>query len=352
MLSELLSMKACDDFNTAHPGFDAFNAGHFFTKGAPVEVRSELAGEPPYPGGPFWLDAEDYLQQLDLACRLEDSQTKKRLRRLVGRHIESLKAEDATTLDARIHMIRDAALRVIAFQCRGFTDEADLASESWLPYVEWDKRLPREHKVLTFNYDLVPDLLGFWVVPPGGSDRTTLNNMTYKLHGSLKWTRTGIDKAAHFTASADAVDLRGTSGMNIGIATPGPTKRNAVVGPLRKLWEQACYELQQANSIVFVGYRFPPSDSEARTRLLEAIALNDSPLLVINTVLGDNVHSPDARRLNALLEAVLQNSGRKRDDSAHLEGFNPHPKDKFYVLRAHPLFSQDFVSIWSPRMTE
>jgi hypothetical protein len=65
---------------------------------------------------------------------------------------------------------------------------------------------------------------------------------------------------------------------------------------MRLLWDAACKEVTDASVVVFMGYRFPPTDSYALERLLGALGENKTPnTLHVVTVLGPN--NPDEERL-------------------------------------------------------
>ena len=88
------------------------------------------------------------------------------------------------------------------------------------------------------------------------------------------------------------------------IGTPGPNKRD-ITGYLKPVWDEAILAIHNAEAIVFVGYRFPPSDSDARDTILEAVQGNDSPHLLLHTVLGPNVNDESTSRLRGLLESRM-----------------------------------------------
>jgi hypothetical protein len=46
-----------------------------------------------------------------------------------------------------------------------------------------------------------------------------------------------------------------------------PTKKTRCAGEFKGIWDAAMVALKAAEQVVFVGYRFPPSDSESRSRL-------------------------------------------------------------------------------------
>src|SRR5205823_2681786 len=88
----------------------------------------------------------------------------------------------------------------------------------------------------------------------------------------------------------------------LSIAAPGPSKQSLSAGAFQPYWEQAMEALRTASAIVFVGYRFPPTDAEARERLLGAIRENTQEYLAVHTVLGPSTNSDDSRRLSGLVE--------------------------------------------------
>jgi len=128
------------------------------------------------------------------------------------------------------------------------------------------------------------------------------------------------------------------------IATPGPTKMAVTVdGPLGSLWEAAESALKEAAAIVFVGYRFPPTDSAARRILIEAIGENEAHHLTLHTVLGPNVHSAKAARLESMLRSAMERAGRS--EMRHPTGTGG---TSGYYLRAHPLWAEDFLDLFDP----
>jgi len=82
------------------------------------------------------------------------------------------------------------------------------------------------------------------------------------------------------------------------IGNPGPTK-SKLAQMLRPLWAKAGEALRHANAIVFIGYRFPPTDTYAAKFILDAIEANDneSKYMAVHVVLGRETGSPDSVRL-------------------------------------------------------
>jgi hypothetical protein len=96
----------------------------------------------------------------------------------------------------------------------------------------------------------------------------------------------------------------------------------------------------KADTIVFLGYRFPPSDSTSRLDLLKAIGSNrETQHLKIHTVLGPNTTHPDTVRLYTMLSVVLAASGRV--PSTNRGG---QPNQSFHVV-PQPLYVEDFLTV-------
>jgi hypothetical protein len=289
----------------------------------------------------LWSHAEDFLDTLETANLLEDGEPNQghsagyaQINRLlnVGRY--ELKIKDLTK----------AARHAIAFDCSVFLRAADVNSEKWEPYRAWDLSLHGSHSVVTFNYDCVPDLLAeckdshLCIVDPE-NDRlqTTLSTAeqtnhacVLKVHGSLGWGRDGnrIFKAKlrDGTPNSDA-SLLWKKNDEFAIGVPGPAKKDLVGQALNHLWDKAMQRIGSADIVVFVGYRFPPSDSMARQGILKALHNNSKENLRTITVLGPN--NPDEPRLVHLLETAMNSSNSNR----------------FVVPK--PLYAQDFLSLLS-----
>jgi hypothetical protein len=288
---------------------------------------------------PPWRDPEDFLDRLDLAAREEGSPSGKWIRKV---------CRDVGTFD-HIKELSLAARHLLAAQCSYFLVGADVKSERWWPYRAWAKRMTNEDAIVTFNYDYVLEMLSdkFSIVHPGamfhGEDKTRV----YKLHGSTNWIRTEgkvdfegrvIAESVEITTDPFAALSLSHGGMAIG--TPGPNKKE-LTELFEVLWGMAMTELREASTIVFVGFRFPPSDATPRHELLRAIGTRDRPKsqhVSMHTVLGDDVGSPDSRRLAGLIRTALEvQGGRVSDISGAMPGS--------YSLWQHPLFAEDFLDV-------
>src|SRR5712692_6432569 len=83
---------------------------------------------------------------------------------------------------------------------------------------------------------------------------------------------------------------------------------------------------------------FPPTDAEARGRLLGAIRKNSEQYLPIHPVLGPNTSSDDSRRLRGLLEHAMAGVRNVRGGGG-----------RGYSLEQQPLWAEDFFSVVVPR---
>jgi hypothetical protein len=210
---------------------------------------------------------------------------------------------------------RAARLAVLA-DCWTFLRGARVKEdEVWSPYLKWAGSLSGNDTILTFNYDAVPELLraagaSLSIIRPDqvDTDVSRVRAMktvvpVFKLHGSTTWATVGaglaVSDAGVPTAflNRDAVPLMGF---------PGPTKVQTCRGILKDLWGTGIKILKEAEEVVFIGYRFPPTDAFSREQLLGA--LNDArakQLERIKTVLGDP-NDPASVRLSALLDAAAR----------------------------------------------
>ena len=295
-------------------------------------------------GAKYWAHAEEFLDFVDAAIEEPSSTRRQFLERLVKGM-----GDKAPSVDD----FRKLAILAIATECSTFVDRGSLDSEAWDPYVDWAvKRRPND-AVVTFNYDQVLEKLGTdasvkhlgeeTVVRPGATSSVPDSNCPiYKLHGSTTW---GIDRTGGFSAfdTNEFVSLKGDPGnifRNL-IATPGATKLSQCEGLLRPLWDKAITKIRAADVIVFMGYRFPPSDSYSRRMLLGAIGGNTRPSVRIHTVLGPDVGGEATVRLVSMLKHVLEGSGRTERATA---GTAPS-----YQLLPQPLYVEDFLTVVTPK---
>jgi hypothetical protein len=301
----------------------------------------------PIAGETLWEDAEDFIARLDSSESIAGARyTLQRICTTLRRLIPASWPQKEPSLED----MREGARRLVAADCSLFAEDAKLIHEPWSAHIDWARHLDKRHTIVTFNYDRVPERLRGYikhehrttnlaVLLPSedpNSQQLSAQARVLKLHGSVDWRRTeeGVVRAADdFALTA--------SGKDMVIATPGPTKTE-VTALLEPLWLLAHKEIEAADPIVFVGYRFPPTDAIAKKRLLEAIESaatqrrNAEGLLHVHIVLGPR--NPDAPRLIELLRRALQRGGLKEYDE--LRGiFAP---GGYYRIYEHQLYAEDF----------
>lgn len=201
---------------------------------------------------------------------------------------------------------------------------------------------------MTFNYDRVLELLDvFDIFVPGEERPSGRRPAVFKMHGSVDWRRQkqedgtfaySLGRGKAEGASVDPEFALFCPAEEIGIATPGPTKEISTkeLGPV---WNRALEQVVSAETIVFVGYRFPPSDAEAREKLLGAIRENKNARLDLHTVLGPKQQADDVVRLAQMLKAVLRQAGRNESPLRTAE--------RSYWVASHALYAEDFFTVWS-----
>ncbi len=114
---------------------------------------------------------------------------------------------------------------------------------------------------------------------------------------------------------------------------------------LGRLWDAAKERLREAEVIVFVGFRFPPSDAEARQQLLKAIAENKSPHVEVHIVLGPERAHRDVVRLEQLLLYAMGRSGRDVIAQSRV-GMTLTGLQRSAGITTHALFAEDFLTVW------
>lgn len=305
-------------------------------------------------GEHLWEDAEEFIAFLETAALKPDSGEAKRIADLVQRIANNQNPEKPDT-----QSLAGAAKRLVAAECSTFLVGADLKSETWLPYVDWARRLCRrtgeplyESTIITFNYDLIPELLEEkirTITVEDPSKETAPYNVAavIKLHGSVNWSRADQPDGRTVTFAIEKADYAMTcDAKNLALAVPGPSKLE-ITGRLNEFWDRAVRALMKADAIVFVGYRFPATDAISRKRLLDAIRDNQQPYLAVHAVLGPNTGEPDTIRLQELLRMTLWH----RQEWSLAAGNNPRdpPGRRAFNLRIRPCWSQDFLSAFNEK---
>jgi hypothetical protein len=166
----------------------------------------------------------------------------------------------------------------------------------------------------------------------------------YKLHGSVNWL---VDPQGAIGV-APPLEILERDLLPVIVRSPRQGRRRSFTrtGHSLRSGRTPSKANAEADTVVFVGYRFPPSDSEARGRLLSAIGGAAQPHIKVHTVLGPRTSEDDSVRLQALLESTLRALRSSVDE--------PRPKKsnlKFHV-EVHPLYTQDFLSVLYPGMLD
>lgn len=325
--------------------------GRRFQEGRELAVQGE-------PGEHLWQDAEQFLDYLDTAAADENAPARRQIERIVraaGSYWRLWPMENGGA--AGFLILSRTAKRIVAGVCSAFLRGADPSTERWEPYLTWARSLMPGDTVITFNYDAVPDLLATQTktleVASLGGVRNSAAARVLKLHGSVNWRVKGWpademrlptgNEAVEIAIEKDFDFSLTCAPHELAIASPGPVKR-AVSGWLKPLWDEAAEALRYASAIVFVGYRFPESDSYARRRLLDAIGSNTRKYLPVHVVLGPQ--PGDAQRLRSLLDFKLAHRKEVANDGTALKVTqHPFETDKVRNLLVHPLYAQDFLSV-------
>jgi hypothetical protein len=143
----------------------------------------------------------------------------------------------------------------------------ETAGSIWKPYQRWARELfkPQDH-IVCFNYDRVVEK-SFELA------ESTVPSTLLKLHGSV--TTTLVDGApVEIRVSELHAKLRGFErSFNVHLGLPGESKdRLHVQGqPLDQLWDRARDGLATADTVVFLGYRLPPEDTESEMMIVDAL---------------------------------------------------------------------------------
>jgi hypothetical protein len=297
----------------------------------------------------LWPDAEQFIDQLDTAAAGDQQSNPgavtKRFRHLLA-SLPYAPEKDVPSFREMGH----AAKRLIAAECCAFMRETSPEEERWEPYRSWAEALTPHDVIVTFNYDLVLERLHLPVVDPMTSKGALDRANVLKLHGSVNWKRSkqGPMGRARYSVTEYDEFVLDCQDYEIGIATPGPSKRS-IPEDLRELWDQAITALTRADAIVFVGFRFPPTDAVARSKLLAAITANKEAVnLNLHIVLGPDLGDKDVVRLRGLLESAARRAGRiDLKDYWSERGRAPGDGDYTYQITTHPLWGQDFLSVWT-----
>jgi hypothetical protein len=296
-----------------------------------------------------WADAEEFLDTID--AHDETSVLAQRLSQLAS-------PDDDRKPPYKLAEISAAARRLVAAECVHFTRNASITQEKWEPFVEWGRELGETDTIITFNYDRVIELIGEHNEKAGRGaspvrplakvdpfDREPGRSVLLKLHGSVDWKCVphSTKPKTFVPVEVPAGDIESVlcDGSDLFIATPGPSKL-ATASHLRALWKAAKDAIHDADVIVFIGFRFPPSDSFMRRELLGVLGSNrEKTDLNLHVVLGPRIGDEASIRMARLLEyACHRHERRPKGEHTGLR----------YTLESHPLWGQDFLSLWTRRL--
>jgi hypothetical protein len=285
---------------------------------------------------PAWADAEELLEHLDNAAFAPSG-------RLEAQRLVRMRATKEIPSDAHFEMLAAAAKRIVAAECCLFLRNADTSSERWRPYVGWARSLDPADTIITFNYDRVVEMAAQAAkrqldIVAGNQQPREGSSRLLKMHGSVDWRC----QKQEYVLVDDPEHAVKCAPDEIGIASPGPSKLT-LSEQWKGLWQGAERALREADAIVFAGYRFPPTDSFSRERLLGAVMQNVGPHHVaVHTVLGPETDGQHARRLRGMLLYALGRAKRSPFPGGRLPQSSP---PKFYTFQSQPLYAEDFLSL-------
>lgn len=290
-------------------------------------------------GIPLWDNAEEFLEQADEAAvfgpncaSYERINETIRLARQTNFAFERLPPTE----------FAGAGRRLIAAECSAFLRKANIETERWSPYRRWvEQLLSPEDTIVTFNYDLVLERLNakydkFSIAPRGIGPTGKIT--VYKLHGSVNWRWT--EERKEFQSADEDFWLK-CPASEIGIAVPGPSKQIACRAII-EAWDNARFALTEADAVVFLGYRFPQTDSQGRDAIISSIRGNRREYISIHTVLGPN--NLDADRVAGLVRYAALGSGKNKAIQSRRE--KPAPRGQYALLK-QPMYVEDFLTIMS-----
>jgi hypothetical protein len=336
LLNNLLSLSALEDCQEVFPKLP--------DRRAVYEIYRNLKGT-------RWEHAEQFLEFIDLATDARSPN-----HNILKRQIEAARINDWANTTPEL--FRDLTTLSIATEVSTYTESVDLRAEAWAPYIRWAGDRRENDAIITFNYDTVIESLGradgvkhfsrdTVFLPLGQNTFAADQCVIYKLHGSADWAWDENYPRERFKrfGSVGGFDL--TDSYRPLIAMPGATKKRLCGEHLDYIWKTAMTQLREAEVVVFLGYRFPPSDAFARTTLLNALQQNENPYLRVHTVLGPDVGGEASRRLQSLLTQVLEAAGRTAKPDPAFRPRTTEGNGRFYNVVQQPLYVEDYLSVLS-----
>ena len=274
-----------------------------------------------------WRDAEEFLETLDRALNGSEAEKAEARAWIAAREPNKFNPiSEQQVLDLNLK-----ARTYLLCACHWFVHDGNVSGERWHPYVRWADQLTDLDTIASFNYDLVIERAAGTRISPLTPKQPSLDQegrartkqpLFLKLHGSVNWR---LGDKTFFHEIAEPIELL-KQGYRPAIGIPGPFKLKLTTGELQPSFEIVENALKEATRVVFLGYRFPPTDNEAKRRLLTAIGANQRPEFEITVVLGPDVGHEDVMRLRGLLKWA-------------------RPRDSESRIHVEPLWVQDFLGV-------
>jgi hypothetical protein len=300
-----------------------------------AHYRTSLDPKNPRP----WRDAEEYIEMLSAAGENQAPAFQIMVELTLGDGLKYPK-----THNMLLPFIAQHAAKWLAAVTYEFTAVSDTKSERWQPYVNWAKQLGDNDEVITFNYDRAVELAtaAAWPKPDDCNDWHSRTRF-HKLHGSVDefFIRERPETLTRIEDPKQIVQHLCEDDKEVALGVPGPGKLSYSTRLFADRWQSAEKALQEATAIVFVGYRFPPTDSYAKRILLQALGNNVNEHILLHTVLGPR-KDDDLQRLDSLLRWSMSNSGRVDLDTPG----DPHTFPKTFSMRRQPLWAEDFMAVF------
>lgn len=275
--------------------------------------------------GLLWDNPEQFLERVELAVANPHTPTAKHIHSYLGVVRAQLVAERPELNDpARmLALLHTEAVRFVAAACTAFLQPAEedpkvvTDYELWEPYLAWTNHLHPSDSVITFNYDRVPDLLErsgrvCFASPFHRDFATRLQRRAagervieiFHMHGSVNLQYDPENPLGRIEYCDRPVAHTMPERAVLGV--PGIRKKQLATGPLKEVWAPATERLAQADVVVFVGYRFPETDSMSKRIIISA--LKDNPRAHLHMVLGQDLNN-DARRVQRMLQWAQRPAG-------------------------------------------
>lgn len=227
---------------------------------------------------------------------------------------------------------------LIVSSCSYFLENDHIHTEMCKTYVDWYTCLNKNDTIITFNYDFVLENISkissinnkFIIVRPGvvslknnksyilhdkyyNAKEYNTKILVFKLHGSVTFCtkKSIVDISNNGISKEDYEEIKYSvylKDITPIIGLPGSMKQKITHSDIfLGLRNLAKKYVKEAEHIIFVGYRFPESDTLAMKELLSAIIENpnrSNGKLKISTVLGKDIESDDSNRLFGLLKTI------------------------------------------------